>query len=164
MTEYILTKITRLMVYQVICIEGGNGTDNTLIIRNNIQNNGMHGITFPFQGSFRNILISENTFSNLSHQGVYQKFLINGVNLNISDNTFTNIKQDGIYIDGNSFTNGAVKIQNNILINVSTSNSSSGITIKNVQNAEITGNNAAGSSTMTGTDDANRQCADFSKT
>ncbi|MDQ1253693.1 MAG: hypothetical protein QG646_2880, partial [Euryarchaeota archaeon] len=134
--------------------EGGNGTDNTLIIRNNIQNNGMHGITFPFEGSFRDILISGNTFSNLSQQGVYQKFLINGVNLEISDNTFTNIKQDGIYIDGNSFTNGAVKIQDNNLINVSTSNSSSGITIKNVQNAEITANNAAGSSTMTGTDDA----------
>ena len=95
---------------------------------------------FRFKGSFRNILISGNTFSNLSHQGVYQKFLINGVNLNISNNTFTNIKRDGIYIDGNSFTNGAVKIQNNNLINVNTSNSSSGITIKNVQNAAISGN------------------------
>ena len=130
--------------------EGGNGTDNTLIIRNNIQNNGMHGVIFPFEGSFRNIIISENTFSNLSHHGVYQKFLINGVNLEISDNTFVNIKRDGIYIDGNFFTNDAVKIQNNNLINVSTSNSSSGITIKNVQNAEITANNAAGSSTVTG--------------
>ncbi len=120
--------------------EGGNGTDNTLIIRNNIQNNGTYGIIFPFQGSFRNILISGNTFSNLSRQGVYQKFLINGVNLNISNNTFANIKREGIYIDGNSFTNGAVKIQNNILINVNTSNSSSGITIKNVQNAAISGN------------------------
>lgn len=131
--------------------EGGNGTDNTLIIRNNIQNNGMHGVIFPFEGSFRNIIISENTFSNLLHHGVYQKFLINGINLEISDNTFANIKRDGIYIDGNSFTNGAVKIQNNNLINVSTSNSSSGITIKNVQNAEITANNAADSSTVTGT-------------
>ena len=131
--------------------EGGNGTDSQLIIRNNNQNSGMHGITFPFEGSFRDILISGNTFSNLSHQGVYQKFLINGVNLEISDNTFTNIKQDGIYIDGNSFTNGAVKIQNNNLINVSTSNSPSGITIKNVQNPEITANNAEGSSTVTGT-------------
>ena len=120
--------------------EGGNGTDNTLIIRNNIQNKGTYGIIFPFKGSFRNILISGNTFSNLSHQGVYQKFLINGVNLNISNNTFANIKLDGIYIDGNSFTNGAVKIQNNTLINVNTSNSSSGITIKNVQNAAISGN------------------------
>ncbi len=36
--------------------EGGNGTDNTLIIRNNTQNKGMHGIYFPFQGSFRNII------------------------------------------------------------------------------------------------------------
>ena len=120
--------------------EGGNGIDNTLIIRNNTQNSGKYGILFPFQGSFRNILISENTFSNLSHQGVYQKFLINGVNLNISDNTFANITLDGVYIDGNSFTNGAVKIQNNTLINVNTSNSSSGITIKNIQNAEIGGN------------------------
>ncbi len=120
--------------------EGGNGTDDTLIIRNNTQNNGMHGVVFPFYGSVRNILICKNTFSNLSHQGVYQKFLINGVNLNISDNTFKDIKRGGIYIDGNSFTNGAVKIQNNILINVNTSNSSSGITTKNVQNAAISGN------------------------
>ena len=120
--------------------EGGNGIDNTLIIRNNTQNKGIYGIYFPYKGSFRNILISKNTFSNLSHQGMYQKFLINGVNLNISNNTFANIKQDGIYIDGNSFTNGAVKIQNNTLINVNTSNSSSGITVKNVQNAEISGN------------------------
>ena len=120
--------------------EGGNGTDNTLIIRNNIQNKGTYGIIFPFQGSFRNILISGNTFSNLSRQGVYQKFLINGINLNISKNTFTNIERDGISIDENSFTNDAVKIQNNTLVNVNTSNSSSGITIKNVQNAAISGN------------------------
>ncbi|AKB75796.1 hypothetical protein MSLAZ_2535 [Methanosarcina lacustris Z-7289] len=120
--------------------EGGNGIDNTLIIKNNTQNSGKYGILFPFKGSVRNLLISENTFCNLSHQGVYQKFLINGVNLNISYNTFANITLDGVYIDGNSFTNGAVKIQNNTLINVNTSISSSGITIKNVQNAEIGGN------------------------
>jgi hypothetical protein len=131
--------------------EGGNGTDSKLIIRNNIQNDGMHGIIFPFEGSFRDILISGNTFSNLSHQGVYQKFLINGVSLEISDNTFENIKQDGIYIDGNSFTNSTVKVQNNDLINVSISNSPSGITIKNVQNPEITANNAEGNSTVIGT-------------
>src|SRR5690606_13975837 len=118
--------------------EGGNGTDSKLIIRNNIQNSGMHGVIFPFEGSFRDILISGNTFSNLSHQGIYQKFLIDGVNLEISDNTFENIKQDGIYIDGNSFTNSVVKIQNNNLINVSSSNSPSGITIKNIQNPEVT--------------------------
>ncbi|MFZ2497965.1 disaggregatase related repeat-containing protein [Methanosarcina sp.] len=120
--------------------EGGNGTDDILIIRNNTQNSGMHGVVFPFYGSVRNILISENTFSNLSHQGVYQKFLIDGVNLDISNNAFSNIKLDGVYIDGNSFTNGDVKIQNNILTNVNISNSSSGITIKNIQNAIINGN------------------------
>ena len=120
--------------------EGGNGTDDTLIIRNNIQKGGKHGVVFPFYGSVRNILISENTFSNLSQQGVYQKFLINGVNLNVSGNTFSNIRLDGIYIDGNSFKNGAVKIKDNTLINVNTTNSSSGITIKNIQNAEISGN------------------------
>jgi PKD repeat protein len=122
---------------------GKNGIGNTLIIRNNIQNNGEYGIYFPCQESFRNIIISENTFSNLSHQGVYLKFLIDGVNLNISKNTFANIKRDGVYIDGNSFTNGAVKILNNILINVYPSNSNSRITIKNVQNAEISGNQAS---------------------
>ncbi|KKI00139.1 hypothetical protein EO95_07465 [Methanosarcina sp. 1.H.T.1A.1] len=120
--------------------EGGNGIDNTLIIRNNTQNSGKYGIIFPFQGSVRNILISENTFSNLSHQGVYQKFLIDGLNLEISNNAFSNIKLDGVYIDGNSFTNGDVKIQNNILTDVNISNSSSGITIINIQNAAINGN------------------------
>ena len=120
--------------------EGGNGTDDTLIIRNNTQNSGTRGIIFPFQGSFRNILISENTFSNLSHQGVYQKFRVNGVNLDISKNTFANLNREGIYIDGNSFKNGVVKIRNNTLINVNTTNSSSGITVKNVQNPEINGN------------------------
>jgi PKD repeat protein len=119
---------------------GGDGIDNMLIIRNNTQNKGTYGIDFPYKGSFRNIIISENTFSNLSYQGVYQKFLIKGVNLNISDNIFANSKREGVYIDGNSFKNGAVKIQNNILINVNTSNSSSGITVKNVQNALISGN------------------------
>ncbi len=120
--------------------EGGNGTDDTLIIKNNTQNSGTHGIIFPFQGSVKNIILSENTFSNLSRQGVYQNFRINGVNLNISNNSFTNITREGIYIDGNSFKNGAVVIKNNTLINVNTSNSSSGITIKNVQNAAISGN------------------------
>ena len=66
---------------------GKNEIGNTLIIRNNIQNEGTFGIYFPHQESFRNIIISENTFSDLSHQGVYHKFLINGVNLNISKNT-----------------------------------------------------------------------------
>ncbi|MDD4521736.1 MAG: PKD domain-containing protein [Methanosarcina sp.] len=120
--------------------EGGNGTDDTLIIRNNTQNSGTRGIIFPFQGSFRNILISENTFSNLSHQGVYQKFRVNGVNLDIFKNTFANLNHEGIYIDGNSFKNGVVKIRNNTLIDVNTTNSSSGITVKNVQNPEINGN------------------------
>jgi uncharacterized membrane protein len=120
--------------------QGGFGTDEMLIIRNNTQNKGRYGIYYPYQGSFRNIIISENTFGNLSRQAIYQKFLINSVNLNVSNNTFENIKLEGIYIDGNSFKNGAVKIKNNTLISVSTSNSSSGITIKNIQNAEISGN------------------------
>jgi PKD repeat protein len=120
--------------------EAGNGNDDTLIIRNNSQNNGTYGVCFLFNGSFRNITISGNTFSNLSNQGVYQKFLMDGVNLNISENTFANIALEGIYIDGNSFKNGAVKIQNNNLINVNTSNSSSGITVKKIQNAIISGN------------------------
>ncbi|RPJ77526.1 MAG: PKD domain-containing protein, partial [Alphaproteobacteria bacterium] len=119
---------------------GKSGIDGTLIIRNNIQDNGEFGIYFPSKESFRNIIISGNTFSNLSRQGVYQKFLINGINLDISKNTFANIKRDGVYIDGNSFKNGAVKIQDNTLINVYPSDSSSGITIKNVQNAVISGN------------------------
>jgi hypothetical protein len=120
--------------------EGGNGTDETLIIRNNTQNSGTRGVIFPFYGGFKNIVISKNTFSNLSHQGVYQKFLINGVNLDISKNTFENLGREGIYIDGNSLKNVAVKIQNNILTDVNTSNSSSGITVKNVKNPDISGN------------------------
>ncbi len=111
-----------------------------LIIRKNTQNKGTYGIDFPYKGSFRNIIISENTFSNLSKQGLYQKFLIKGVNLNISDNVFANSKREGVYIDGNSFKSGAVKIHNNVLINVNTSNSSSGITVINAQNAIISGN------------------------
>ena len=119
---------------------GGYGTDELLVIRNNTQDKGRYGIYYPYQGSFRNIIISGNTFSNLSYQAVSQKFLINGVNLSISNNTFENIESEGIYIDGNYFKNGAVKIKNNTLINVNTTNSSSGITIKNIQNAEISGN------------------------
>ena len=120
--------------------QGGFETDEKLVIRNNTQNKGRYGIYYPYQGSYRNIIISGNTFSNLSHQAIYQKFLINGVNLNISDNTFENIKLEGVYIDGNSFKNGAVKIQNNILTNVNPSSFVSGITVKNVKNAEISGN------------------------
>jgi hypothetical protein len=120
--------------------EGGNGTDNMLIIRNNTQNSGMHGVIFPFYGSFRNIIISGNTFSNLSRQGVDQKFLINGVTLDVFNNIFSNISMEGIYIDGDYFKNGAVKIQNNTLINVNTSKSSSGIIVKNIKNVVISGN------------------------
>jgi hypothetical protein len=120
--------------------EGGNGTDNMLIIRNNIQNSGMHGVFFPFQGSVKNIIISGNTFSNLLRQGVYQKFLIKGVNLTISRNAITNTLLEGMYINGNALGNGAVNIQNNVLINVNTSKSSSGITVINVQNPIISGN------------------------
>jgi uncharacterized membrane protein len=119
---------------------GGTGTDETLIIRNNVQNSGIYGVHFPYKGGFRNILISGNSFSNLSDQAVSQKLLINGVNLNVSDNAFENIKLEGVCIDGNSFKNGEVKVQNNTLINVNKPNYSSGITVKNIQNAEISGN------------------------
>jgi len=119
---------------------GGSGTDDTLIIRNNTQNSGIYGIHFPYQGSFRNILISENTFSNLLNKGVYQQFLIDGINLKISDNTFENIREEGIYLDGNSYTNGDVEIQNNNLINVYPSSPGSEITIKNIQGASVSGN------------------------
>ncbi|MDR7666032.1 PKD domain-containing protein [Methanosarcina sp. Z-7115] len=119
---------------------GGDGIDNMLIIRNNTQNKGIYGIRFPYKGSVRNIIISNNRFSNLSNQGMNQKFLMNGVNLTISENTFANIKYEGISLDGNSFKNGAVKIKNNTLINVNPPNYSFGITVKNVKNAEISGN------------------------
>ncbi|AKB20051.1 MULTISPECIES: disaggregatase related repeat-containing protein [unclassified Methanosarcina] len=119
---------------------GGNGIDDTLIIRNNYQNSGIYGIHFPYQGSFRNIVITGNTFSNLLNKGVYQQFLIDGVNLKISDNTFENIREEGIYLDGNSYTNSEVKIQNNNLINVYSSSPGSEITIKNIQDASVSGN------------------------
>ncbi|MGB9930115.1 MAG: PKD domain-containing protein [Methanosarcina sp.] len=119
---------------------GNSGTGNILIIRNNLQNRGTYGVYFSAKESFRNIVITDNTFSNLSHQGIYQKFLIDGINLNISKNVFKNVKLDGVYIDGNSLKNRAVKIQNNMLINVYPSKSPSGITIKNIKSPEISGN------------------------
>jgi PKD repeat protein len=120
--------------------KGGNGIDSELVIRNNIQNKGTYGIDFPNKGSFRSIIISNNTFKNLSYQGVNQKFLIDGVNSDISKNTFENLGLEGIYVDGNSFKNGAVNIQNNTLINVDTSRTSSGILVKNIKNFVISGN------------------------
>ncbi|WP_440945538.1 PKD domain-containing protein [Methanosarcina sp. T3] len=119
---------------------GENGIGNTLTITNNVQKGGEYGIIFPNYESFKNIEISGNQFSDISYQGVYQKFHINGVNLQISDNTFENIKRDGIYIDGNSFTNGVVKVQNNILVNVYPTNPGSEITIKDIQNVLVSGN------------------------
>jgi PKD repeat protein len=124
----------------VMYLGGKSGINSKLIIRNNIQNSGIYGVYFPGQESFRNIIISENSFSNLSHQGVYKRFGISGVNLNISNNTFTDIKMNGIYIDGNSFKSSTVKIQNNILIDVCLPDLPSGIAVKNVQNAIISGN------------------------
>nr|WP_155398204.1 PKD domain-containing protein [Methanosarcina barkeri] len=124
----------------IMYLGGKSGINNKLIIKNNVQNDGIYGIYFPGKESFRNIIISGNSFSNLSHKGVYQKFRINGVNLNISNNRFTDIKLNGIHIDGNSFKSNIVKIQNNILINVYPPTLSYGIIVKNVQNAKITGN------------------------
>lgn len=117
-----------------------NGIGDILIIRNNIQKGGNYGINFADNESFKNLIISDNEFSNLSYQGYYQKFLLSGVNLNISNNTFENVKLDAIYVDGNSFTPVVVKVQNNTLINVYPSNSYSGITLKNIQNAYVSGN------------------------
>ena len=117
-----------------------NGIGDTLIIKNNIQKGGNYGINFADNESFKNLIISDNEFSNLSYQGYYQKFLLSGVNLNISNNTFENVKLDAIYVDGNSFTPVVVKVQNNTLINVYPSNSYSGITLKNIQNAYVSGN------------------------
>jgi len=117
----------------------GSGVGDTLIIMDNIQNGGQYGVIFSGE-SFRNIIISGNEFRDISHQGVYQKFLINGVNLEISENTFENIIKNGICIDGNGFTNGTVKIQNNRLINVYPSEQGSEITIKNIQGASVNEN------------------------
>ncbi len=118
----------------------GNGVGNTLEIVNNRQYGGKYGVAFPYSESFKNIIIAGNTFSNISNQGIYQKFHINGVNLKICNNTFKKINRDGVYIDGNSFTNGEVKIQNNIFVNVYPSKPGSEITIKNIQNPLINKN------------------------
>ncbi|AKB71732.1 hypothetical protein MSMAC_1842 [Methanosarcina mazei C16] len=124
----------------------GGGTGDTLIIENNSQKGGRYGVYFSSEQpeSFKNIIIKGNRFSNLIYNGAYHKFLINGVNLDISDNTFENIGREGVYIDGNSFTNGPVKIQNNVLINVYPSNPGSEITVRNIQNPLITGNQISG--------------------
>ena len=120
----------------------GSGKGETLVITNNSQSAGRYGVYLSSEQpeSFRNIIISGNRFSNILNQGVYQKFLINGVNLEISNNIFENIGREGIYIDGNYFKNGNVKIQNNVLIKVYPSSPGSGITIKNIQNALVSGN------------------------
>ncbi|AKB71733.1 hypothetical protein MSMAC_1843 [Methanosarcina mazei C16] len=120
----------------------GSGIGENLVIENNYQNGGKYGVYLPSQQpeSYKNITITGNYFSNISVQGVYQQFLINDVNLEISNNYFENIGRDGVYIDGNSFTNGPVKIQNNVLINMYPSNPGLEITIKNIQKASISGN------------------------
>ncbi|RPJ72948.1 MAG: hypothetical protein EHM20_13035 [Alphaproteobacteria bacterium] len=122
----------------------GNGIGGTLIIKNNTQQNGDYGVVFINGESFRNIVISGNRFSNISDYGIYQKFLIDGVNLSILNNTFENVNQEGIYVDGNNLKSGIVKIQNNSLINVFTSNSTAGIKIKNIHNVSISGNTISG--------------------
>ena len=120
----------------------GSGIGETLVIMNNSQNGGRSGVFLSSEQpeSFRDIIISGNIFRNLSNKGVYQQFFIDGVNLKISDNTFENIREEGISIDGNSYTNGDVEIQNNHLINVYPSSPGSEITIKNIQNAYVSGN------------------------
>ena len=120
----------------------GSGIGESLVIENNNQQGGRYGVYLSSEQpeSFRNIIISGNRFSDLSNKGVYQQFLIDGVNLEISDNTFENIREEGIYIDGKSFINGDVEIQNNNLINVYPSSPGSGITIKNIQGASVSGN------------------------
>ena len=45
-----------------------------------------------------------------------------------------------IYLDGNSYTNGDVEVQNNNLINVYPSSPGSEITIKNIQDASVNEN------------------------
>ncbi|AKB19679.1 hypothetical protein MSWHS_2816 [Methanosarcina sp. WWM596] len=119
----------------------GNGIGDTLVIMNNNQNNGQqwYGVGLNSE-SFRNIVISKNHFGDLSGRGVDLTFHIDDINLEISDNTFENIRREGIYLDGNSYTNGNVKIQNNNLINVYPSSPGSEIKIKNIQNAFVSGN------------------------
>jgi hypothetical protein len=119
----------------------GSGVGDTLTIMNNTHNGGQqwYGVGLNTE-SFRNIVISGNNFVNLRGRGVDITFLINGVNLDISDNNFENIGREGVYINGNSFTNGPVKVQNNVLVNVYSSNPGSEITIKNIQDAYVSGN------------------------
>ncbi|MDY0388584.1 MAG: PKD domain-containing protein, partial [Methanolobus sp.] len=120
----------------------GSGKGETLVITNNSQSKGRYAVYLSSEQpeSYENIIIDGNRFSNILNQGVYQKFLINGVNLKISNNTFENIKREGIYLDGNSFTNGDVEIRNNIFVDVCPSSPGSEITIKNIQNVSVSGN------------------------
>jgi len=120
----------------------GSGKGETLVITNNSQSRGRYGVYLSSEHpeSYKNVIIDGNHFTNILNQGVYQKFLINGVNLKISNNTFENINLEGIYIDGNSFANEDAKIQNNIFINVYPSSPGSEITIKNIPNPSVSGN------------------------
>ena len=64
----------------------------------------------------------------------------NDESIKILDNTFENIRREGIYLDGKSFTNGDVEIQNNNFISVYPSSPGSEIIIKNIQDASVSGN------------------------
>ncbi len=119
----------------------GSGVGDTLIIMNNNHENGQqwYGVGLNTE-SFRNVIISGNNFGNVSGRGVDITLLADGVSIEVSDNSFENIEREGVYLDGNSYISGDVEIQNNVLIDVYPSSPGSEITIKNIQEASVSGN------------------------
>ena len=68
---------------------------------------------------------------------------MDGSNVEITNNTFSNIRREPILVDGRSFRNGTIIIQNNNIGNVS---SGTGISTPNISNALVSGNKTSGSS------------------
>lgn len=133
---------------------GDGGACDTLIVRNNTQDDGEHGVRLTGGEYYSNYIIEGNSFNSNSWDVVHITAIPAGARLSVKNNKIKDCTRRGIYIVGTSGSAFDATISDNEIINPSAAGSTySGIectymTHSVLQNNKIIDHNARGSSAI----------------
>ena len=91
--------------------------------------------------SYDEIVIKNNDIGNVTYRGIYMVCQENGQKITIEGNRISNTSSHAIHIDNTGYTNGQVKISDNLINNPNTANGAyAGIHLIYITYAEVYGN------------------------
>lgn len=98
----------------------GSGASDTLLIENNTQTGGRHGVLFTSDQpeTFTNIVIRNNKFTAIAYGGIDIGSMRNGCGLTIVENTFADIPGAAIHLNANSAKPAKLVLHGNSFKNV----------------------------------------------